>query len=632
MDFIKNIVKDKINLLALFIALVGAYLLFQNFFEANVYPLPLSQPLWMSLDPSWGIALNYANINDLKWGEEISFTYGPLAYLTTRIGWGENKFPILAYDLFILLNYFSVFYFSVKMTKNKLFTILAIVSTCLIFPTWSGYAGTLILMAFLVFWIRLSIEEPKSYYYFFQIIIVILAFYIKFNTGLIALPFFFSGLIYNFICNKEKRWYLILYALSPIIVIYLLSNLFNVSLLSYIKSGIEMIKGYNQIMYLDNSIPNSTIHATILIGTVFLVTLINLNILNKEKWFKNLVAFFLTGSSFFILYKQTFTRADGHVFDFFIFVPLLILCTIDLHHNFKNKYLKFLYLIVLLIPFKFLLLDNEREIEIATKLPKSTYISGFNSFTSTSGMHLFPNTSQLPQSVLQKIGNQTVDIFPWNIQLLLLNKLNYKPRPVIQSYTAYTPYLENINFEHYNSKNAPEFVIYEVFSIDGRYAFFDEPKVNLLLTKNYKVVENFDFDGRKLMLLQKRVDAKPIQLEKTKEYAMYIDSPLVPKEGVYYEVGAYDNFLGKIVSLINHSPEIKLLITTEDGGSSEYKTSKLLLESGLFYDRIINETSRFNNIFEVADVNPKIIYYNFKPSNPSQYKDKIRITEYKITQ
>ena len=203
MDFIKNLVTNKINLLGFFIAFIGAYLLFQNFFEANVYPVPLSQPLWMSLDPSWGIALNYASINNLVWGEEISFTYGPLSYLTTRIGWGQNRFVILFYDLFILLNYFFIFYFSFSKTKNKLITLLSIVTICLIFPTWSGYAGTLILMAFLIFWIKLSIDEPKIFYYVFQIIIVTLAFFIKFNTGLIALPFFLSGLIYNFIIHKE---------------------------------------------------------------------------------------------------------------------------------------------------------------------------------------------------------------------------------------------------------------------------------------------------------------------------------------------------------------------------------------------------------------------------------------------
>lgn len=628
MDFIKYFFKDKTNLLWFFIAFLAAYLIFQNFFETNVYPFTLGQ----SLDPSWGIALNYANLNNLNWGTEISFTYGPLAYLCTRINIGENKYFILAYDLFVFINYFFLFFYSIKKSNSKIITFLIILSICLIFPVWSGYAGALILMAFLIFWIRMSLDKPKPIYYFFQIAIVTLAFYIKFNTGLIAFPLFYSGLIYNAIKKNEKLLYLISYLVSPILSVFILSKVLNVFIFPYTKSGMEMISGYNEIMYLENSITNSIPHFIILIILLIVVLFFNLNIFNKNDFLKKSSILFLFGISFLVLYKQTFTRADAHVYDFFIFVPIISLCNLDLHINNNKWYTKALLIIVLLIPFKFLIFDNDRTIEIAKKLQKSTYISEFNTFTPTSGMHLFPNAAQLPQSVLQKIGDKTVDIFPWNIQLLLLNKLNYKPRPVIQSYTAYTQYLENMNFDHYNSNQAPEFVIYDLGSIDGRYAFFDESKVNLILTKNYKVVEKFDFDGRSLVLLKKRLDFKPINLQKVREYVMLIDSPLIPQEGIFYEVNLYYNILGKVVSIIEHSPEISLEIRTEDSNTTKYKTSKALLESGIFYDKIVTETKNFNAIFESPNEIQKIRYYNFRPKHPSQFKDKIKITEYKITQ
>ncbi|WP_284650994.1 hypothetical protein [Flavobacterium terrisoli] len=631
MDFIKGFLKDKTNLLSFFIAFIAAYLIFQNFFSSNVYPYTLGQPLWVSLDPSWGIALNYANLNNLNWGTEFSFTYGPMGYLCTRINIGENKYLILAYDLFVFINYFFLFFYSLKKSNNKIITFLIILSVCLIFPSNSTAAGALILMAFLIFWIRMSLDNPKPIYYLFQIAIVILAFYIKFNTGLIAFPLFYAGLIYNAIKRNEKWIYLISYALLPVILVFSLSTVLNVSLLPYIKSGMELISGYNEIMYLENTIYHSIPHFIIMIILLIAVMFFNLNIFNKKDWLKKITILFLFGISFLILYKQTFTRADGHVYDFFIYVSILLICNLDLHINSTKWYAKVLFVTALLIPFKFLIFDNDRTLEIAEKLPKSTYISQFNEFTPTAGMHLFPNASQLPQSVLQKIGDKTVDIYPWNVQLLLMNKLNYGPRPVIQSYIAYTKHLENMNFDHYNSGKAPEYVIYDVASIDGRYPFFDEPKVNLALIKNYKVVDKFDFDGRSLVLLQKRLDFKPVKLEKTKEYAMLIDSPLIPHEDIFYEVSVYNNLLGKVVTVIEHSPEISLEIYTEDGNIAKHRTSKSLLESGVFYDRIINETKYFNAIFEAPNEIPKVKYYKFIPKHPSQIKDKIKITEYKIT-
>ena len=180
MDIIKNIFKDKINVLSFFIAFLGAFMLIPNYFEADIMPLPLANDMWMSLDPSWGIALNYVKLKNLTWGTDVAFTYGPLALFCTRAGWGENKFTFLLFDLFIFLNFFSLFYISLKKSFNKVITALILIAFCLLAPLWLGSSNSLILMAFLIFWIRISLDEPKPIYYFFQIAIITLVFFIKF--------------------------------------------------------------------------------------------------------------------------------------------------------------------------------------------------------------------------------------------------------------------------------------------------------------------------------------------------------------------------------------------------------------------------------------------------------------------
>lgn len=634
MDFIKNVVKDKINLLGFIIAFIGAFLLFPNYFESNITPVPLSQPLWMSLDPSWGIALSYVKLKNLIWGTDIAFTYGPLALFCTRAGWGENKFTFLFFDLFMFLNFFLIFFLSFKKSMNKLITTLLIAAVCIIMPLWFGSANSLILMAFLIFWINLSINDPKLIYYFFQIIIITLVFFIKFNTGIIAFPLFYAGIIYNIVSKKRNLVYTIIVALTPLILIPIFCSILNVSLVNYIKSGLEMIKGYNDVMFTENTIDNSYRYSILIAALLTIVLILNTKLFIKEKLLKNATTFLLAAISIFVLFKQSFVRADGgHVYDFFIFIPLLILCNTNFHFNIKKWYSLVILIFVIIIPFNFLFQEKSRPVEVSLKFSKSNYISGFKGFTETSGMQLFPNNSQLPSSVLQKIGNNTVDIFPWNIQLLLLNKLQYHPRPVIQSYTAYTPYLENLNFEHYNSSKAPEFVIYEIGGIDNRYPFFDESKVSLALSKNYRVVETYNFDGRVGLLLQKKSDFKKIQLEKTREYAMILNTPLTPKKDIFYEIEVYNSLLGRLSSIINHSPEINLVIKTKDGLTTEYRTSKLLLETGVFFDKKINETKDFSSIFDNSfNASQEIKYYNFKPINETYFNDKVRITEYKIKQ
>ncbi|MDR2058321.1 MAG: hypothetical protein LBP83_08620, partial [Dysgonamonadaceae bacterium] len=51
----------------------------------------------------------------------------------------------------------------------------------------------------------------------------------------------------------------------------------------------------------------------------------------------------------------------------------------------------------------------------------------------------------LPSEFLQQAANKRVDVFPYDIALLYAYDLNWSPRPVFQSYSAYTPVLDQIN-------------------------------------------------------------------------------------------------------------------------------------------------------------------------------------------
>lgn len=51
------------------------------------------------IDPSWRLGLNMASKEQLVWGTDIAFTFGPLGYLST-----QN--PIYVSDFYIVLFYF----------------------------------------------------------------------------------------------------------------------------------------------------------------------------------------------------------------------------------------------------------------------------------------------------------------------------------------------------------------------------------------------------------------------------------------------------------------------------------------------------------------------------------------------
>ena len=241
--------------------------------------------------------------------------------------------------------------------------------------------------------------------YIFQIAIITLVFFIKFNTGLIAFPLFIAGISCNLIINNGNKKGLLSYLIAPIIFITVASYLLNVALIPYIKSGFEFVSGYNDVMFLDNQIKSSWTFV-IVISLLFSAILLS-NIYSKKKkdWIKMATVLFLFGTTVFVLYKQAFVRGDiGHINDFFRFIPLIIVSNLDLHLNFKSIYTKIAFLFILLIPFYFLFIKQDNQIEIKAKFPKSDFINGFKIFTPTSGMFLNKNDSQLPATVLEKIA------------------------------------------------------------------------------------------------------------------------------------------------------------------------------------------------------------------------------------
>jgi len=71
---------------------------------------------------------------------------------------------------------------------------------------------------------------------------------------------------------------------------------------------------------------------------------------------------------------------------------------------------------------------------------------------------------------------------------VLREGLNYRPRPVFQSYTAYTPWLLQQNLLYYESPAAPQYVFARLQPIDSRYIPQEDGLLLSELPRRYSVV------------------------------------------------------------------------------------------------------------------------------------------------
>lgn len=622
----------KKELIASVLALFFSYLLFPNYFNGAVFPVPSSGPSWLTLDPSWQIMPNKIIRDHMTWGTDFTFTYGPLSYLATRVGWGVSKYHFILFDLFIWLNFFIVFYTGYIKSHNKTTATLLIAASAILLPYTFGSGNAVLLFAFLVFWIRQSLEREHWFYYLMQIIIVVLVFYIKFNTGLISFVLFCATLLYKFIFSSENKVKLTIVLATPLILIFILAHFLNVALKEYLIGGLNMVSGYNEIMWLNENYVNELTFAMIFIflGLVILVTR---TYREKEARPKNLLILLLFVTFIYILYKQAFTRADiQHILEFYNYVLLFLLCIQDFYYPPATRHSNSVVVAMIFIVIFFARRRDDHIFLVKARLSKADYLFNMKLFTDTAGNFLFPNNNQLPEPVKQRIGKQAIDIYPWNSHLLEENRLNYRSRPVSQSYTAYTPYLEDLNFQFYNSPKAPEFVLYESDAIDGRYATFDEPKLNLVLLQNYNCTDTFQMFGKPMLLLKKNKAKGPVKLTRLKEYTIGLNDAIHPQQGLYYELYLTNSLKGTIRSILYHAPELYLVMRLSDGNIREYRTSKKLLEAGIFSDHLFNSTTDFYNFMQndSAATSVKIKDYALRVTDPALFKDSIKVIAYKI--
>ncbi|SCG38843.1 hypothetical protein [Micromonospora inositola] len=95
---------------------------------------------------------------------------------------------------------------------------------------------------------------------------------------------------------------------------------------------------------------------------------------------------------------------------------------------------------------------------------------------------------QLPESVVGELRNHPVHVDPSELTLPWAYSLDWHPVPVFQSFSAYTPYLDELNAKALVEAPADQIVLQEATTgIDNRNIRWDTPRYVLALACNYRV-------------------------------------------------------------------------------------------------------------------------------------------------
>lgn len=455
----------------------------------------------IGLDPSWHLSLQLAAIQGKVFGQEFIFTYGPLGYLLIHAA--VSKTVLLLYDFFILASLLSVYRALLPLRPTPLDVFLLIGLAVVTKICWWA-SPSAILFAILCYWLWRVYDRGNALSMAAGVMAAFVLFFGKVNYGLIVgllVPAYGIGLL---TLHKNRRAHSLLLLFGFPVLVQLGELALHVDLPKYLRSGIELIAGYNEAMYA------YSINPFLELGPAGLLLLAMGSVVvwggGRFPWREQATLLPLIGLATLLLFKNAFTRSDeGHNPSFYVALPLLLALWCI---GWRGA-----------LPVRILLLASLFTSLALLKAP--TAVGGFTKSVGGTPLdyrrqlitvpwredasHLQANLrSRFPEATLPAeirfiIGHSSVDVMPWESSLAVLNGLNYQARPVPQSYSVYTPLLDDLNARFLASTNAPALILYacaQAMTIDGRPAAWDESLTKMALMENYALNSEFQLPIR----------------------------------------------------------------------------------------------------------------------------------------
>lgn len=539
------------------------------------YSAPISF-IESSLDEAWIYAINYIHSNNLLMGRDHFFTFGPLGYLEhTRATAPSNITESLYFWLVIIgaMN-ISLFYLAKISSNNKTeyFINIVLVAGVAICIAYNGQKLLLLLYAItFIYWLT-----QKSYWLVLLALLTAIASCMKFSYAAISIGLLMGTSIAA--CAKQYRLQPVLISVSSLLFFYfgywlVIADASVADGIEYFTTGLEFTRGSASAMA---SVSYGIFFPFAVLASTLLLIFIGL----RPKQLGDFIFYLCWALISFIWFKYSYGRQDsqhlGATLAFIIHIAALLIII-------SKKYI----FAIIAVTSAAAALWHQTHSEL-TGAPSYFIKPSFHHTINKLGDKNFYNALVkanqgrnddllLSPSILKNIGTDSVSIYPSALTIAYANNLNWKPMPVIQQYTAYTPKLDQKNADFFSGDNAPEYIIWHLkdFHIDDRHFLSETPLTTTAILKHYQSVICDE-----QACLFKKTKQKTTKTSKSDSFNIAIDQPIHPPKNASSKLAIQVelNLLGKLVSYIWKQPSISVTYELTDGSVIAHR---LLFENAI---------------------------------------------------
>ena len=186
----------------------------------------------------------------------------------------------------------------------------------------------------------------------------------------------------------------------------------------------------------------------------------------------------------------------------------------------------------------------------------------------------------------------SVDAYSWTQRAIFANGLEYRPRPVVQSYLAYSTELGRINADFLRGPRALDNILFEVQSIDGHLPSEEDALSWPELLTRYDPIDA----SQSLLLLTRAPTPRdyhfvPIE-QRSVLLTQWIDVP-PSTDPIWASIDIHSTLTGKIIELLYKPTPLTMQLKLRNGLRGEFRLLPAATSGGFLLSPVVNDRTSF---------------------------------------
>jgi len=585
----------------------------------------------LGFDPSWVLGINEAVAQQFAFGSDVLYTAGPFASI-----WTQAYHPSLIYltvfgGLFLAVGHAFT---SHTIYKNSHKAWLWAYAAFLLFLLESRDALFLsypVLLGLLIYRMALpsnhaeKIQLSKTDLLGLMVAIAALGLLpiIKLSFMPLTLLVCMLGALMLWRSGaKQTAATLLMLPMISMLVFWLMLGQTMGSLADYLLNNRDIVSGFTQAMSVEvvsaaASLPLSFYPIAFIVISLGLVFYFYKANAKSGKFGILEVVFIVFIAAFlFLTFKAGFVRHDVHA----LTASSSLLIAIVLLGGFKALQPKLLAPVFALAMIVWLGIHNQNSdepFEYYKPLSKQI-IAALND--ASSGNRYQAGLASIRQQDPIPVLEGTTDIYPHDVASLIASGNHWTPRPVFQSFSAYTPGLARLNANWLASPKAPDNIVFSVFILDNRYPSLDDGASWPQLMANYKPIGT----TIKYILLRKNepiAPKNPMTLVFSGQANLGEAVQTNHEDGMLFaEIDITPTSFGKLMGLIYKPSTLNLFVQLSNGQVLVHRLNAGQASAGFVLSPYIADTRAFfmaiNGPQTLASL-PRVMRFKIEDARPN---------------